>query len=150
MSYEEVLQSATPQALNKFFKNIKQMTHVKRNKTGYSENMMNIMTLYSDLQDKPMLNINPATLNKHMTLSDYNDIFKDFRRTLMGARTKNQKVGQLFNLGKKSDALMKYFYDYEPMFASKVYNDTSDDETSTSDDEDDDIKNITDAMMDID
>ena len=114
---------ANKKEVKKFYKNMKKLVSVKKNKQAYSQNLMNLLHVYSKFNNKALSpNLSTNMLNGHFTLRDYQDIFGDFRKTLMGGRTSKQKTTNLFNLGQKTNALKRYMFEYENLGEGDNFN----------------------------
>ena len=113
-NFNAIFNGVKKDKMSRFYKNVRILTSVKKNKTQYSQNLINLIHLYSKLYKKSTpKNVTPKLLNKHFTMKDYRELFGSFRRSLMGGRTHRQKVSNLFALGKKTHALQRYFLEFD-------------------------------------
>ena len=113
-NFNAIFNGVKKDKMSKFYKNVRTLTSVRRNKTEYSHNLINLIHLYSKLYKKSTpKNVTTKLLNKHFTMKDYRELFGNFRRSLVGGRTQKQKISNLFALGKKTHALQRYFLDFD-------------------------------------
>ena len=113
-NFNAIFNGVKKDKMSKFYKNVRTLTSVRRNKTEYSHNLINLIHLYSKLYKKSTpKNVTTKLLNKHFTMKDYRELFGNFRRSLVGGRTHKQKISNLFALGKKTHAIQRYFLDFD-------------------------------------
>ena len=111
-AFETIIRSGDKKSVDKFYGNVKKLIRVQYNKTNYSKNLTNIMILFDKIKkpDKPILY---SKLHPQFTLKDFKDIFGNFRRTLRYGTTKKSKIDNLLRLGKKVEALRRYYAEFE-------------------------------------
>ena len=108
--FESILVKSEKAKLNRFYKNLKQLTTVEHKKSNYQDKLLAILTLFDDIEQNPRSNYKEFT--KHFTLNDYKTIFGDFRQTLMKGRSKKSKVSNLLTFKNKTNALKRYYFEF--------------------------------------
>ena len=96
-----------------FYKNVRFLTGVRKNKTQYANNLINLTHLYNKLTKSNNKVHSVDTLNKHFTMKDYRELFGELRHTLAGGRSKQSKITNLYKLGQKTSILHSYFDEFK-------------------------------------
>ena len=108
---ESILSKSDSKMLNQFYKNMKTMVKVCRNKQDYSQNLTKIMTLMNRVEQNKQLDY--VKLNSNFTMKDYKELFGDLRRTLMNGKNKQSKTNNLLKFSNKTNALQQYYLTFE-------------------------------------
>jgi hypothetical protein len=110
--FESIITNSNNTQLSQFYKNMKILSKVEYNKENYNKNLINILQLF-DKFDSSDKKIDYNEHNQHFSLQDYKNIFRDFRNTLKNGRKKDEKVENLLKFHHKTNALKRYYMEFE-------------------------------------
>ena len=112
--FNAIFNGVDKKKLATFYKNVRTLTGVRKNKSHYGQNLINLSLLFNKLTKSGSKNrYSLDTLNKNFTMKDYKELFSDLRHTLAGGRSKKSKITNLYKLGQKTRILQSYFDDFK-------------------------------------